>query len=109
MAWPVAAGLLLMALAGCVAATAALMAAWTLRDWALATVGVAILASLAAEVAALNGWWGPTMGGGVAVVTVLAGGVALAALAVHLLLPPPIPVAVPAPATGAASNPDSEA
>ncbi|HUY54762.1 MAG TPA: hypothetical protein VMV23_06355 [Candidatus Nanopelagicaceae bacterium] len=110
MAWPVEVLLLLVALAGCWASMAALQASWWSRSWPLAVVGLAIVASLVAEVGALNNSWGPTLGDGIGVVTVLLAGVALAALAVYLLLPPPQPVG-PAPPRpwGPAVNPDSEA
>ena len=109
MAWPVEGFLLLMALAGCWAAMAALQVAWWSQSWPLAVVGLAILASLASEVSALNGAWGATLGGGIGVVTLLMAGVALAALAVYLLLPPEPAGAAPPRPFGPAVNPDSEA
>jgi len=110
MAWPVEGLLLLLALAGCWAAMAALQAAWWSRSWPLAVVGLAILGSLVAEVGALNSSWGPTLGDGVGVVTLLLTGLALAALAVYLLLPPPASIGpAPPPPFGPAVNPDSEA
>ncbi|MHB1854964.1 MAG: hypothetical protein ACYCS2_07900 [Acidimicrobiales bacterium] len=110
MVWPVEGLLLLVALAGCWAAMAALQASWWTRSWPMAVVGLAIMASLASEVGALNSSWGPTLGDGIGVVTLLLAGVAMAALAVYLLLPPPNPVG-PAPPRpwGPAVNPDSEA
>lgn len=110
MAWPLEALLLLIAGAACIAGIAALQAAWRNRSWALAAAGVAIIASLAAEVAGLNGSFGPVLPGGVATLSVVLGGAALAALAVYLVLPPPVlharAVRVP---TGPAAHPDSEA
>ncbi len=110
MAWPVEAFLLLVALAGCVAAAAALQAFRHLRSVPWAVCGVAIIASLAAEVGELNGDFGGASGRGIGVLTIVFGGLALAAVAVYLLLPPPSASQVPAPVpTGPAANPDSEA
>ncbi len=110
MAWPVEAFLLLVALAGCVAAAAALQASHNLRSLPLAVCGVAVIASLAAEVGELNGDFGGAAGSGIGVPTIIFGGLALAAVAVYLLLPPPSAPQVPAPVTtGPAANPDSEA
>ncbi len=110
MGWPIEALLLLVALAGCTVAAAAIQLAWAWRSWPLLAVGLATVGSLAAEVAALNGWWGPTLPGGVATVSLGMGAAAVAALAVYLLLPPPPPrTDSRARATGPAANPDSEA
>ncbi len=110
MAWPVEAFLLVLALVGCWAAVAALQLAWSARSWPLLVVGLAIGASLISEVAALNGSWGATLGGGVGVMALLMAGLALVALAVYLLLPPPETTATAPPRPfGPAVNPDSEA
>ncbi|MHB1501866.1 MAG: hypothetical protein ACYCYK_11995 [Candidatus Dormibacteria bacterium] len=110
MAWPVEALLLLVALAGCLAAAAALQAGRNLGSIPLTISGVAILASLAAEVGQLNGDFGGAGGSGIGFPTILLGGAALAALALYLLLPPPEPSLTTAPVpTGPAANPDSEA
>lgn len=110
MAWPLEAFLLLVAGAACVAGTAAIQAGWRTGSPALTVAGGAVIASLAAEVAGLNGAFGPVLPGGVATLSVIIGGVAVAAFAVYLVLPPPEvaarAVAVP---TGPAANPDSEA
>ena len=110
MAWPVEAVLLLMALAGCLLACAALQLAYSWRSWPLAVVGAATVASLLAEVGALNGSFGPVLSGGVGVPTLVLAGVAVAGLAVYLLLPPPAPrSSTRHRLTGPAANPDSEA
>jgi hypothetical protein len=110
MAWPAEALLILMALAGCWGAAAAIHAGWNHRSLPLLISGLAILGSLCAEVGFLNGGWGVGIGSGIGLVTVLMAGVALGALAVYLLLPPPAPVpAAPLRPVGPAVNPDSEA
>jgi hypothetical protein len=85
--------------------------AWTQRSLPLAVLAVAVLASLGAEVGALNGSAVGGSLGGLGVVTLLLGGVALAALAVYLLSPPPERPEEPAlpRLSGPAGNPDSEA
>jgi len=111
MAWPIAAILLLASLAGCWFACAAAQVAWAQRSRPLALVAVAILASLVAEVAALNGSALGGSVGGLGVVALFSGGIALAAFAFYLLTPPP-PEFEPQPIarlTGPAGNPDSEA
>ncbi|MDA8331496.1 MAG: hypothetical protein M0027_09905 [Candidatus Dormibacteraeota bacterium] len=110
MAWPVEAMLLLLALAGCWAAAAAIQAALSSRSLPLLVSGLAIIGSLLAEVATLNGNLGGSLGSGVGVPVIILAGIALGALALYLLLPPPEP-APPAPPqrTGPAANPDSEA
>src|ERR1019366_4267017 len=55
MAWPIAAILILAALAGCWVACAAAQVAWAERSLALWGVATAVLVSLTAEGAALNG------------------------------------------------------
>ena len=110
MACPVEAALLLMAWAGCLVACASLQLAYSWRSWPLALLGVATALALLAEVGALNGSFGPVLAASVGVPTLILAGVAVAALAVYLLLPPP----TPRPAdrhlpTGPAANPDSEA
>lgn len=110
MSWPVEALLLLLVLAGCTVASASVQLAWRWRSWPLLVVGLAVFGSMAAEVTALNNSWGPVLPGGVGVVTLVLAGVAVAAVAVYLLLPPPEPREEPAaPVTGPAANPDSEA
>ncbi len=110
MAWPVEAFLLMVALAGCLAAAGALQLARLLHSVPLAISGLAIIASLLAEVGQLNGDFGGASGNGVGLLTIVFGGIALAAVAVYLLLPPP-ERRVPAIqlSTGPAANPDSEA
>jgi hypothetical protein len=110
MAWPAEAVLLLLALAGCLLACASVQLAFLWRSWPLAVVGVATLLALLAEVGALNGSFGPDLTAGVGVPTLILAGVAVAALAVYLLLPPPSARAADGPPpTGPAVNPDSEA
>jgi hypothetical protein len=111
MSWPIEAVLMVAALAGCWAACAAAQVAWVQRSLPLAVLAVAVLASLCAEVAALNGSALGGSLGGLGVVALLMGGMALAALAVYLLTPPPEPAEEPVLArlTGPADNPDSEA
>jgi hypothetical protein len=110
MAWPAEALLILMALAGCWGAAAAIQVGWAHHSLPLVVTGLGILGSLCAEVAYLNGAWGVGIGGGIGLVTVLMAGVALGALAVYLLLPPPEPVPdAPQRPSGPAGNPDSEA
>lgn len=111
MAWPIAAFLTLVVLAGCWVACGAAQVAWNLRSLPLAVVAAALLASLSAEVAALNGSALGGSLGGLGVVSLLMGGIALAAFAVYLLTPPSEEgEEEPAPqATGPAANPDSEA
>ncbi|HVC40074.1 MAG TPA: hypothetical protein VNH20_08940 [Candidatus Dormibacteraeota bacterium] len=111
MAWPIAATLLLAALVGCWLACAAAQVAWAQRSWPLGVVAVALIASLAAEVAALNGSALGGSLGGLGVVSLLGGGIALAAFAVYLLAPAPSelePDSGPR-LTGPAADPDSEA
>ncbi|MGC1185065.1 MAG: hypothetical protein WBA31_07940 [Candidatus Dormiibacterota bacterium] len=111
MAWPIIATLLLAALAGCWVACAAAQVAWVQRSRPLAVVAAAVLASLLAEVAALNGSALGGSVGGLGVVAMLGAGIALAAFAFYLLAPPP-PDLEPEAArglTGPAVNPDSEA
>ncbi|MGA7173366.1 MAG: hypothetical protein WCB86_10865 [Candidatus Dormiibacterota bacterium] len=111
MAWPVFAVLILIVLAGCWAACAAAQVAWTQRSRPLALVAAAVLGSLLAEVAALNGSALGGAVGGLGVVALLLGGIALAAFAFYLLTPPPPdlePELIGRP-TGPAANPDSEA
>jgi len=110
MAWPVEAVLLMLALAGCWAASAALQSALSSRSLPLLISGLAIIASLLAEVATLNGNLGASLGSGVGVPVILFAGIALGALALYLLLPPPVPAPPATPMrTGPAANPDSEA
>ncbi|HEY6538120.1 MAG TPA: hypothetical protein VI138_03660 [Candidatus Dormibacteraeota bacterium] len=110
MAWPVTAILLLSALVGCWLACAAAQVARAQRSRPLALVAVAVLISLVAEVAALNGSAPGGSVGGLGVVTLFLAGVALAAFAAYLLLPPPAELELkPVGATGPAANPDSEA
>lgn len=110
MAWPLEAFLLLVAGAACVAGTAALQAGWQTGSLALSIAGGAVIASLAAEVAGLNGAFGPVLPGGVATLSVILGGVAVAAFAIYLVLPPPeAPARAGSGPTGPAANPDSEA
>lgn len=111
MAWPIEALLILAALVGCWLACIAAQAAWEQRNWLLAAVAAALLASLWAEVAALNG---DALGGslgGLGVVSMLLAGLALAAFALYLLVVPPPEDAEPEPLPfpGPAVNPDSEA
>jgi hypothetical protein len=111
MAWPIIAVLLLVALAGCWVACAAAQVAWAQRSRPLALVAVAVVASLLAEVAALNGSALGGSVGGLGTVAMLAAGIALAAFAFYLLTPPP-PDLEPEPGprlSGPATNPDSEA
>ncbi|HVC22692.1 MAG TPA: hypothetical protein VNH82_04610 [Candidatus Dormibacteraeota bacterium] len=111
MAWPIIAILLLAALAGCWVACASAQVAWVQRSRPLAVVALAVLAGLLAEVAALNGSALGGSVGGLGVVAMLSGGLALAAFAFYLLTPPP-PDLEPETAmglTGPAVNPDSEA
>ncbi len=111
MAWPVVAVLLLAALGGCWVACAASQVAWAQRSWPLALVAAAVLSSLFAEVAALNGSaLGGTLGG-LGVVTLFTAGIALAALAYYLLTPPRDEPEREPPGRprGPAANPDSEA
>ncbi|HUY55629.1 MAG TPA: hypothetical protein VMV23_10780 [Candidatus Nanopelagicaceae bacterium] len=111
MAWPIFAILILAVLAGCWATCAAAQVAWAQRSRPLTVVAAAVLASLLAEVAALNGSALGGAVGGLGVVSLLLGGVALAAFAFYLLTPPPPdvePQLINGP-TGPAANPDSEA
>lgn len=111
MAWPIAAILILAALAGCWVACGAAQVAWNQRSLPLAAVAAAGLASLSAEVAALNGSALGGSLGGLGVVSMLMGGIALAAFAAYLLTPPPEERDTPLHPrpTGPAANPDSEA
>ncbi|HUY56761.1 MAG TPA: hypothetical protein VMV12_02910 [Candidatus Micrarchaeaceae archaeon] len=111
MAWPIILILILAAFAGCWIACAAAQVAWIQRSRPLAVLALAVLASLLAEVAALNG---SALGGsisGFGVVSLLTGGIALAAFAFYLLTPPPTELEPVRPhrITGPAANPDSEA
>lgn len=111
MAWPIIAILILAAFVGCWVACAAAQAAWEQRSRPLGVVAAAVLVSLASEVAALNGSAPGGSVGGLGVVSLFAGGIALAAISYYLLTPPP-PQREPhriLRLTGAASNPDSEA
>jgi hypothetical protein len=111
MAWPIVAFLLLVAMAGCWAACAAAQVAWVQRSRPLGLAAAAIVASLFAEVAALNGSALGGSVGGLGVVSMLTGGLALAGFAFYLLTPPPPdlePETIPR-LTGPAHNPDSEA
>jgi hypothetical protein len=111
MAWPIIAILIVAALGGCLVACAAAQVAWVQRSRPLALMAVAVLASLLAEVAALNGSALGGSVGGLGVISLFTGGIALAAFAFYLLTPPP-PEREPQPIdrlTGAAANPDSEA
>jgi hypothetical protein len=111
MAWPIAAILILAALAGCWVACAAAQVAWAQRSLALWGVATAVLVSLTAEVAALNGSALGGSLGGLGVGSLLAGGLALAAFAVYLLTPPPVKLEpqLSSRPTGPAADPDSEA
>jgi hypothetical protein len=111
MAWPIVAILILAAFVGCWIACAAAQVAWGQRSWPLGVLAVAVVASLGAEVAALNGSAVGGSVGGLGVISLLLGGVALAALAVYLLSPPPEEQepAVRLQPSGPAANPDSEA
>lgn len=111
MAWPIIAILILAALGGCWVACAAGQVAWAQRSRPLGLMTLAVLISLAAEVAALNGSALGGSVGGLGVVSLLAGGISLAAFAFYLLMPPPPerePQLIGGP-TGPAANPDSEA
>ncbi|MGH7643482.1 MAG: hypothetical protein ACRENX_10840 [Candidatus Dormibacteria bacterium] len=111
MAWPIVAILILAALAGCWVACAAGQVAWAQRSRPLGVMTLAVVISLGAEVAALNGSALGGSIGGLGVVTLFAGGVGLAAFAYYLLTPPPPerePTLIHRP-TGPAANPDSEA
>jgi hypothetical protein len=111
MAWPIIAILILAAVAGCWVACAAAQAAWEQQSRPLGVVALAVLVSLASEVAALNGSAPGGSIGGLGVVSLFAGGTALAAVSYYLLTPPPTERAhqlVPR-LTGPANNPDSEA
>jgi hypothetical protein len=111
MAWPIITILILTALAGCWVACAAAQVAWGQRSWPLALVAAAVLASLAAEVAALNGSAVGGSLGGLGVVSLFTGAIALAAFAYYLLTPPPAELGrqLSDRPTGPAANPDSEA
>ncbi|HUY25731.1 MAG TPA: hypothetical protein VMV09_10595 [Candidatus Saccharimonadales bacterium] len=111
MAWPIVAILILAALFGCWTVCAAGQVAWAQRSWPLAVLAAAVLASLSAEVAALNGSALAGSLGGLGVISLLAAGIALAAFALYLLSPPADDEeseARPRP-RGPAANPDSEA
>jgi hypothetical protein len=111
MAWPIVAILILAAFVGCWIACAAAQVAWEQRSWPLGVLAAAVLASLGAEVAALNGSALGASVGGLGVVSLLMAGVALAAFAIYLLVPPPEdgePEVRLGP-SGPAGNPDSEA
>lgn len=111
MAWPILALLILTALAGCWAACAAAQVAWGQRSWPLVLVAAAVLISLTSEAAALNGSAVGGSVGGLGVVSLFTGGIALAAFAFYLLTPPPAEretQLIDRP-TGPAANPDSEA
>lgn len=111
MAWPIVAILILVAFVGCWIVCAAAQVAWAQRSWPLGVLAAGVLASLGAEVAALNGSAVGGSLGGLGVVSLLTAGIALAAFALYLLLPPP---EEPDPAvrrrpSGPGANPDSEA
>ncbi|MGA8208399.1 MAG: hypothetical protein WB801_03495 [Candidatus Dormiibacterota bacterium] len=111
MAWPIVAILILAAFVGCWVACAAGQVAWSQRSWPLAVLSLAVLASLGAEVAALNGSAVGGSLGGLGVISLFAAGIALAAFALYLLRPPAEeeePNTRPRP-LGPAANPDSEA
>jgi protein-S-isoprenylcysteine O-methyltransferase Ste14 len=111
MAWPIVAILILAAFVGCWIVCAAGQVAWSQKSWPLAVLAVAVLVSLGAEVAALNGSALGGSLGGLGVISLLAAGIALAAFAIYLLSPPgeeEEPGARPRP-RGPAANPDSEA
>jgi hypothetical protein len=111
MAWPIVAILILAAFFGCWIVCAAGQVAWAQRSWALGLLAAAVLASLGAEVAALNGSAAGGSLGGLGVISLLTAGMALAAFALYLLLPPPVEpdLEVRRRPSGPAANPDSEA
>jgi hypothetical protein len=111
MAWPIVAILILAAVVGCWIACAAAQVAWAQRSWPLGVLAAAVLVSLSAEVAALNGSAVGGSVGGLGVVSLLAAGIALAAFALYLLLPLPEEQEPEARRrrSGPAANPDSEA
>jgi hypothetical protein len=111
MAWPIVAILILAAVVGCWIACAAAQVAWAQRSWPLWVLAAAVLGSLGAEVAALNGSALGGSVGGLGIVSLLMAGVALAAFAFYLLATTPDerePEARQRP-SGPAANPDSEA
>jgi|GEM_PF-3946918 len=111
MAWPIVAILILAAFVGCWIVCAAAQVAWAQRSWPLWLLAAAVLASLAAEVAALNGSAAGGSVGGLGVVSLLTAGIALAAFALYLLLPlPEEPDSeLGRRPSGPVANPDSEA